>query len=94
MRTSFPQTSLSSRRRVRSYRLRRARNALALLVAVIVALTAYWLGYLHGSYQVPQKSNAESASATPAPGGFKRVAGYPDGDPAVKYGATPIRSEP
>jgi len=94
MRTSFPQTLLSSRRRVQSHRLRRARGALALLLAVVVALTAYWLGYLHGSYQVPQKSNAERESATSTPGAFKRVAGYPGGDPAVKYGATPVRSEP
>ena len=94
MRTRFPEPGLGSRRLVQSRRLRRAKSALALLLAVVVALVSYWLGYLHGSYQVPQKSNAARASATPVPGGFKRVAGYPDGDPDIKYGATPIRSEP
>jgi hypothetical protein len=79
--------------RVRRQKLRRAKGALTLAGGVIVALLSYWLGYEHGSFQQP-RLNEKAASATPVPDGIKRVAGYPDGDPAVKYGATPIRSEP
>ena len=87
------QRSSTSLQRVQLHRLRRVKGALTLAGGVIVALLSYWLGYEHGSFQQP-RPNEQAASATPVAGGFKRVAGYPDGDPAIKYGPTPIRSEP
>jgi hypothetical protein len=85
--------SSTSWRRVRVHTLRRVKGAFTLAGGVIVALLSYWLGYEHGSFQQPRLKE-QAASATPVPEGFKRVAGYPDGNPDVKYGATPIRSEP
>ena len=74
-------------------RLRRVKGAFTLAGGIITALLSYWLGYEHGSFERPPL-NEPVASATPVPQRIKLASGLPEGEPAIRYGESPERSEP